>query len=214
MSDADKPGVTLLAIDDDPKSLELIQDALSRDDLTILTSTDPAAGLELALERRPEIVLLDLVMPGIDGIAVLERILAAAPTTEVILITGHYSAESAVEAIRKGASDYLTKPLSIASPAGAHRSSDRGTPPAPARPATRWRDVEDLPVRGHGGTQPADAGSLRPDSPRGAPLQDGPGDRRHRHRQRTGGQGAAQAGSRRFRPVRRLQLLRDCRNAL
>ena len=114
MSDADKPGVTLLAIDDDPKSLELIQDALSRDDLTILTSTDPAAGLELALERRPEIVLLDLVMPGIDGIAVLERILAAAPTTEVILITGQYTAESAVEAIRKGASDYLTKPLSIA----------------------------------------------------------------------------------------------------
>jgi DNA-binding NtrC family response regulator len=114
MSDADKPRVTLLAIDDDPKSLELIQDSLSRDDLTILTSIDPAAGLELALQHHPEIVLLDLVMPGIDGIAVLERILAAAPTTEVILITGHYSAESAVEAIRKGASDYLTKPLSIA----------------------------------------------------------------------------------------------------
>ena len=114
MIDADKPGVTLLAIDDDPKSLELIQDALSRDDLTILTSTDPAAGLELALQHHPEIVLLDLVMPGIDGIAVLERILAAVPTTEVILITGHYTAESAVEAIRKGASDYLTKPLSIA----------------------------------------------------------------------------------------------------
>jgi len=114
MSDADKPRVTLLAIDDDPKSLELIQDALSRDDLTILTSTDPAAGLELALQHHPEIVLLDLVMPGIDGIAVLERILAAVPTTEVILITGHYTAESAVEAIRKGASDYLTKPLSIA----------------------------------------------------------------------------------------------------
>ena len=114
MSDADKPRVTLLAIDDDPKSLELIQDTLSRDDLTILTSTDPAAGLELALQHHPEIVLLDLVMPGIDGIAVLERILAAVPTTEVILITGHYTAESAVEAIRKGASDYLTKPLSIA----------------------------------------------------------------------------------------------------
>ena len=114
MSDADRPRVTLLAIDDDPKSLELIQDALSRDDLTILTSTDPAAGLELALQHHPEIVLLDLVMPGIDGIAVLERILAAVPTTEVILITGHYTAESAVEAIRKGASDYLTKPLSVA----------------------------------------------------------------------------------------------------
>src|SRR5208283_15160 len=114
MSDADRTGVTLLAIDDDPKSLELIRDTLSRDGLTILTTINPATGLELAIQRRPEIVLLDMVMPGIDGIAVLERILAAAPTTEVILITGHYSAESAVEAIQKGASDYLTKPLSIA----------------------------------------------------------------------------------------------------
>lgn len=111
---AEKPGVVLLAVDDDRKSLELIEDALSRDDLTILTATDPASGLEMALRRRPEIVLLDLVMPQMNGIRVLEQILAAAPATEVILITGHYSAESAVEAIRKGASDYLTKPLSIA----------------------------------------------------------------------------------------------------
>jgi CheY-like chemotaxis protein len=50
MSDPDRPGVTLLAIDDDPKSLELIRDALSRDGLTILTSMDPASGLELALQ--------------------------------------------------------------------------------------------------------------------------------------------------------------------
>ena len=88
---AEKPGVVLLAVDDDRKSLELIEDALSRDDLTILTATDPAAGLEMALRRRPEIVLLDLVMPQMNGIRVLEQILAAAPATEVILITGHYS---------------------------------------------------------------------------------------------------------------------------
>jgi DNA-binding NtrC family response regulator len=106
--------VTLLAIDDDPKSLELIQDGLAREELTILTAQDPEAGLELALRRRPEIVLLDLVMPGMNGIEVLERILQAAPSTEVILITGCYSAESAVDAIRKGAADYLTKPLSLA----------------------------------------------------------------------------------------------------
>ncbi len=106
--------VTLLAIDDDPKSLELIQDGLAREGLTILTAQDPEAGLELALRRRPEIVLLDLVMPGMNGIEVLERILQAAPSTEVILITGCYSAESAVDAIRKGAADYLTKPLSLA----------------------------------------------------------------------------------------------------
>ena len=106
--------MTLLAIDDDAKSLELIRDALSQEDLNVLTATDPSAGLELALRHRPEIVLLDLVMPGMSGINVLERILETAPATDVILVTGHYSPESAVEAIRKGATDYLTKPLSIA----------------------------------------------------------------------------------------------------
>ena len=114
MTDARKPSITLLAIDDDPKSLELIQDALVREDLHILTAAHPEAGLEFVRLRRPEIVLLDLVLPGMTGIAVLEEILKRAPATEVILITGHYSAESAVEAIRKGASDYLTKPVSIA----------------------------------------------------------------------------------------------------
>jgi DNA-binding NtrC family response regulator len=111
MSEAERP--RLLAIDDDLKSLELIRDALSREELEILTASDPATGLETALGVHPEIVLLDLVMPGMNGIEVLERILQAAPATEVIFVTGHYSAESAVEAIRKGASDYLTKPLSI-----------------------------------------------------------------------------------------------------
>ena len=113
MAEAEKTRIALLAIDDDPKSLELVQDALAREDLTIVTATDPHSGLELALRERPEIVLVDLVMPEMNGITVLERILEAAPATEVILTTGHYSAESAVEAIRKGASDYLTKPLSI-----------------------------------------------------------------------------------------------------
>ncbi len=114
MTGARKPPITLLAIDDDPRSLELIQDALAREDLLILTAADPQAGLEFVRLRRPEIVLLDLILPGTSGIAVLEEILRRAPATEVILITGHYSAESAVEAIRKGASDYLTKPVSIA----------------------------------------------------------------------------------------------------
>jgi DNA-binding NtrC family response regulator len=58
-------------------------------------------------------VLLDLVMPKIGGMEVLERIVAVDPGVDVILITAHYSAESAVEAIQKGASDYLTKPLDL-----------------------------------------------------------------------------------------------------
>ena len=103
----------LLAIDDEAQSLEMIQAALATQGVEILTSQDPRAGFEIFLRARPRIVLLDLVMPDVGGIELLERITAIDPGVDVILITAHYSAESAVEAIQKGATDYLTKPLDI-----------------------------------------------------------------------------------------------------
>jgi DNA-binding NtrC family response regulator len=105
--------IRLAAIDDDPLSLELISEALAQNDLEILTFTDAAAGLEQVLRQHPQIVLVDLRMPKVSGMELLDRIIEADPGTDVILITAHYSTESAVEAIRKGASDYLNKPLSI-----------------------------------------------------------------------------------------------------
>lgn len=113
MNQPDRYAVTMVAIDDDQVSLELIKGALKQQPVEILTETDPGTGLELVLRRRPQIVLLDLMMPKITGMELLERILEAAPETDVILLTGHYSTDSAVEAIRKGASDYLIKPMSV-----------------------------------------------------------------------------------------------------
>lgn len=103
----------LLAIDDQIQSLELVKDALSDVGIEILTASDPQVGLEMFKRVRPQIVLLDLVMPGVQGFEMLEKIIAADPGAEVILMTAHYSTESAVEAIQKGASDYLNKPLSV-----------------------------------------------------------------------------------------------------
>lgn len=107
-----KPNVfKLLAIDDDPQTLSLITDALEGEGVEILTASEPEAGFDLFVQSRPRIVLLDFVMPKISGLELLERILAADPAANVIIITGHYSTESAIEAIQKGACDYLTKPL-------------------------------------------------------------------------------------------------------
>jgi DNA-binding NtrC family response regulator len=103
----------LLAIDDNPENLEMIVSLLEREDLEILTSQDPEQGFEIFLRERPRIVLVDLVMPKISGMELLERIVSIDPGVDVILITAHYSTESAVEAIQKGASDYLTKPLDV-----------------------------------------------------------------------------------------------------
>jgi DNA-binding NtrC family response regulator len=109
----DHPIPKLLAIDDETQSLELIKDALSDAGVEILTASDPKIGLEMFKQVRPQIVLLDLMMPGIRGLELLESILAADPEAEVILMTGQYSTESAVEAIQKGACDYLDKPLRV-----------------------------------------------------------------------------------------------------
>ncbi len=109
-----KPVISLLIIDDNAGSLDLLSSALAQPDLEILTASDPEEGLELLHDRHPQIVLTDLVMPKMSGMQVLERVMEFDPSTDVILMTAHYSTESAVEAIQKGASDYLNKPVSIA----------------------------------------------------------------------------------------------------
>ena len=103
--------IKLVAIDDEPESLELIEDTLIKPNLEVFTASDPDSGWELVRKVHPQIVLLDLVMPGVGGMELLARIVEWDPGIDVLLLTGHYSTESAVEAIQKGACDYLTKPI-------------------------------------------------------------------------------------------------------
>lgn len=105
--------VSLVIVDDHPGSLELLATALEQPGLEIFTAGDPEEGLDLVFQKHPQIVLTDLVMPKLSGLDLLDRIVAFDPMIEVILMTAHYSTESAVTAIRKGASDYLNKPISI-----------------------------------------------------------------------------------------------------
>lgn len=114
MSAITNSALSVLIIDDNIKSLELLSSALAQPGLEILTASDPEQGLDLVYNKHPQIVLTDLVMPHLSGMEVLERIMEFDPSTEVILMTAHYSTESAVEAIKKGASDYLNKPISLA----------------------------------------------------------------------------------------------------
>ena len=113
MTAADQSASLLLIIDADTGSLELLSNALARPGLEILTATSSEEGLDLFCSRRPEIVITELMMPHMGGMQVLEQIMETDPATHVILMTAHYSTESAVEAIKKGASDYWNKPVSL-----------------------------------------------------------------------------------------------------
>lgn len=110
---AGQPNVSLVIVDDNPGSLELLATALEQPGLDISTASGPEEGLDLIFQKHPQIVLTDLVMPKMSGLDLLDRVIAFDPAIEVLLMTAHYSTESAVEAIRKGASDYLNKPISV-----------------------------------------------------------------------------------------------------
>ena len=98
-------------MDDEPDVVANWSRLLGREDYPCLTATDGERALALLESERPEIVLTDLKMPGVDGMQVLARAREIDPDAVVIMITGHGTVESAVEAMRAGAFDYLLKPL-------------------------------------------------------------------------------------------------------
>ena len=101
----------LLSIDDDLATLSFIADVFENEPVEVFVTSDTSEGLDLVRKKHPHIVLLDLQMPQMGGLEMLERILEIDPGVDVILLTGNYSTDAAVEAIKKGACDYLTKPI-------------------------------------------------------------------------------------------------------
>src|SRR5579862_2480251 len=104
-------GMILVVIDDDPANIKFVRFVLANEGLEIHAASNAQSGMDLIRRTHPQIVLLDLVMPGVQGMEVLQKILEFDPGIDVILMTGYYSTESAVEAIQKGAADYFPKPF-------------------------------------------------------------------------------------------------------
>lgn len=101
----------LLLVDDEPGIRRMMSLDLGTDGYQVFTAEDGVRGLEIFEQERPELVLTDLKMPGMDGIELLERIKAASPDTEVIVITGHGDMELAIESLQLDAADFITKPI-------------------------------------------------------------------------------------------------------
>ena len=108
---APPPPLVILAIDDDPQVLEFYKAALSDQGVRFESSTDPVQGVEMVVTLNPDLILLDLTMPGMDGMETLQRIRLNDPEARVVMITGDYSIESAIKAIQAGATDYICKPV-------------------------------------------------------------------------------------------------------
>ncbi len=102
---------TILIVDDEPDFREIIAKKLKKRELACDDAANGSAALNKIREKNYDVVLLDVKMPGMDGIATLREIKRIAPMTEVVMLTGHASVESGINGIKYGAFDYLMKPI-------------------------------------------------------------------------------------------------------
>jgi len=104
-------GARILIIDDEEIVLDACRDILGSAHYTVATAPDGAQGLRLVEEFQPDVVFVDLKMPGLSGFEVLERLRTRDPSIVPIVITGYATLASAVEAMQKGAYDFVPKPF-------------------------------------------------------------------------------------------------------
>ncbi len=105
--------LNILLVDDDPTALLILAKGLSQQEYPVTTAASGEEALQRMAGEYFDVVITDLMMPGIDGIGVLQAAKARSPRTEVLLLTASQSLRNAVEAMKNGASDYLQKPVDL-----------------------------------------------------------------------------------------------------
>ncbi|PKB71338.1 MAG: DNA-binding response regulator [SAR202 cluster bacterium Io17-Chloro-G6] len=111
MSDEHQPGGKILVVDDDPNVVKLVQLYLERDGYEVLTANDGVAGLELAREEQPDLIVLDLMLPRMDGMEVC-RTLREESQVPIVMLTAMVEEDDRLAGLDLGADDYVTKPFS------------------------------------------------------------------------------------------------------
>jgi DNA-binding NtrC family response regulator len=106
-----KPRVLL--VDDEKEFIDTLTERMRTRDLDVSATTSATEALSMANEKNFDAIVLDLMMPGMDGIQALKAIKANHPEMQVILLTGHGSLEKGIEAMKMGAMDFLEKPADI-----------------------------------------------------------------------------------------------------
>lgn len=101
----------LLLIDDEPDILRVLSRSLRADGYAVVTAQNGTEGLAVFEKEKPDIVITDIKMPGMDGIEILKKVKDQKSDIEVIIITGHGDIENAIEALKHGASDFINKPV-------------------------------------------------------------------------------------------------------
>jgi DNA-binding response OmpR family regulator len=103
----------ILVIDDEPDTVRFVQRALIAEGYQVLTSTNGADGLRIALSEQPDLVLLDLVMPGLEGKVVLSALTAQDPSMRIMVLSATTDVQLRIACLEQGAVDFLSKPFVV-----------------------------------------------------------------------------------------------------
>jgi len=105
--------VKVLLVDDEKEFVDLLGERMSARGMEVSSTTSAADALKIAEEQTFDAIVLDLMMPEMDGLEVLKNLKAKRPELQVILLTGHGTIEKGVEAMRLGAMDFVEKPADL-----------------------------------------------------------------------------------------------------
>ena len=106
-------GKTVLIVEDEQNIVDILAFNLSREGYDTMEAYDGATGLQLALEHNPDLILLDLMLPGMNGFEVCRRIRETGSTTPILMLTAREEEADKVMGLELGADDYITKPFSM-----------------------------------------------------------------------------------------------------
>ena len=106
-------GKTILIVEDEQNIVDILSFNLSREGYDTLEANDGIQGLQLALEKNPDLILLDLMLPGMNGFDVCRRIRASGSSIPIIMLTAREEENNKVLGLELGADDYITKPFSM-----------------------------------------------------------------------------------------------------
>jgi DNA-binding NtrC family response regulator len=113
-TDGENRMATVLVIDDDRSIPRLVEGALCESGVSVVPAATAAEGLALIQSRNPDVIVLDVMLPDMDGLEAFRQIHKLAPKVPVIFITAGGASDTAIEAMKLGATDYLVKPLELA----------------------------------------------------------------------------------------------------
>ena len=108
-----KDKIKLLVVDDNPKVAWMLREGLSREGYDIVAAPDGKTGIQMMLEEKPRVIILDIKLPGMNGMEVLERVRSINSRVEIIMLSGYGETKQIVKAMKLGAADFISKPFDV-----------------------------------------------------------------------------------------------------